>query len=87
MQKHFARSKVTLASSCVPVRNYLKPGGMMSLIQGNLVGCVIESGSNEYVRWVYSKLAAKDERVIMAITAYQPCKVSKNMATQHTISK
>eukprot|EP00957_Ditylum_brightwellii_P145102 11051705-Ditylum_brightwellii.AAC.1 len=65
MQKYFTHSKVTLVSSCIPVRNYFKPGGMMSLIQGKMVGHVIKSGSNEYCRWVYSKLAAKDKRVIM----------------------
>eukprot|EP00957_Ditylum_brightwellii_P041724 3159947-Ditylum_brightwellii.AAC.1 len=77
MRKHFTHSKVTLASSCAPVRNYFKPGGTMSLIQGNMVGHVIESGSNECGRWVYSKLAAKDERVSMVITVNQPCKVTK----------
>eukprot|EP00957_Ditylum_brightwellii_P018892 1420816-Ditylum_brightwellii.AAC.1 len=55
MWKHFIHSKVTLASSCIAVRNYFKPGRTMSLIQGNMVGHVIESGSNEYDRWVYSK--------------------------------
>eukprot|EP00957_Ditylum_brightwellii_P132466 10101794-Ditylum_brightwellii.AAC.1 len=77
MQKHFTYSKVTLASSCVPVRNYFKPGGMMSLIQSDMVGSVIKSGSNEHGRWVYSKLAAKDKRVITVIMTYQPCKGSK----------
>eukprot|EP00957_Ditylum_brightwellii_P083730 6363987-Ditylum_brightwellii.AAC.1 len=77
MQKHLTCNKVTLASSCIPVRNYFKPGGMMSSIQGDMVGGVIKSGSDEYGRWVYSKLAAKDKRVILVITAYQPCKASK----------
>eukprot|EP00957_Ditylum_brightwellii_P094774 7217274-Ditylum_brightwellii.AAC.1 len=48
MRKHFTHSKVTLTSSCVLVKNYFKPGGMMSLIQGNMVGHVIKSGSDEY---------------------------------------
>eukprot|EP00957_Ditylum_brightwellii_P190511 14501359-Ditylum_brightwellii.AAC.1 len=74
MRKHFIHTKVTLVSSCVPARNYFKPGVMMSLIQGDMVGRVIKSGSDEYGRWVYSKLAAKDKRVIAVITAYQPCK-------------
>eukprot|EP00957_Ditylum_brightwellii_P042817 3241439-Ditylum_brightwellii.AAC.1 len=65
MQKHFTHSKVTLASSFVPLSNYFKPGGMMSLIQGGIVGCVVKSGSNEYDRWVYSKVDAKAKRVIM----------------------
>eukprot|EP00957_Ditylum_brightwellii_P066917 5078772-Ditylum_brightwellii.AAC.1 len=77
MQKHFTHRKVTLASSCILVRNYFKPGGTMILIQVDIVGHVIESGSNEYGRWVYSKLAAKDKRVFTAITAYKQCKVSK----------
>eukprot|EP00957_Ditylum_brightwellii_P073261 5568782-Ditylum_brightwellii.AAC.1 len=59
------------------MKNYFKPDGTMSLMQGNMVGCTIECGSDEYGRWVYSKLATKDERVITVITAYQPCKVSK----------
>eukprot|EP00957_Ditylum_brightwellii_P178585 13603550-Ditylum_brightwellii.AAC.1 len=59
------------------MKNCFKPGGTVSLMQGDMVGCTIECGSNEYGRWVYSKLAAKDERVITVIVAYQPCKVSK----------
>eukprot|EP00957_Ditylum_brightwellii_P104639 7973971-Ditylum_brightwellii.AAC.1 len=64
MSKHFTHSKVTLASSCILVRNYFKPGGMMSVIQSDMVGRVIKSGSNEYGQWIYSKLTAKDEKVI-----------------------
>eukprot|EP00957_Ditylum_brightwellii_P114221 8708201-Ditylum_brightwellii.AAC.1 len=56
-----------------------------------MVGCVIKSGSDEYGRWVYSKLVAKDEGVITVITAYQPCKVSKKHGNttyhQHSYNK
>eukprot|EP00957_Ditylum_brightwellii_P174020 13249301-Ditylum_brightwellii.AAC.1 len=48
VRKHFTHSKVTLASSYTPAKNYFKPGGTISLIQGIMVDCIIESGSNEY---------------------------------------
>eukprot|EP00957_Ditylum_brightwellii_P003267 248462-Ditylum_brightwellii.AAC.1 len=49
-------------------------------MQGDMVGHTIECGSDEYGRWVHSKLIAKDEIVITVITAYQPCKVCKKHA-------
>ena len=47
------------------------------MTQGNLTGCILAKGANKYGRWVYTKLAAKNNTVITIITAYQPCKVSK----------
>eukprot|EP00957_Ditylum_brightwellii_P175087 13330913-Ditylum_brightwellii.AAC.1 len=47
------------------------------MTQGNLTGRIIEKGADTYGRWVYTKLAAKNNTVITVITAYQPCKVTK----------
>eukprot|EP00957_Ditylum_brightwellii_P068430 5195688-Ditylum_brightwellii.AAC.1 len=45
----------------------------MNIVQGDIVGQIIESGQDKIGRWVYTKLAAKNTN----ITAYPPCKVSK----------
>eukprot|EP00957_Ditylum_brightwellii_P165517 12601102-Ditylum_brightwellii.AAC.1 len=63
-----------MASSYIPVQNYFKQGGMISLIQGDMVGRIIYTSSDDYGQWVYNKLAAKNEQVITVVTAYQPCK-------------
>eukprot|EP00957_Ditylum_brightwellii_P165445 12595936-Ditylum_brightwellii.AAC.1 len=62
IQHHFEHSKVIMASLCIPVQNYFKPGGTMSLIQGDMVGHIIGTSGNDYGQWVYSKLAAKNEQ-------------------------
>eukprot|EP00957_Ditylum_brightwellii_P072299 5495718-Ditylum_brightwellii.AAC.1 len=53
----------------------------MSITQGNIMGRIIESGLDEYDRWVYTKFAASDECVVTVITAYQSCLVSKKHDT------
>eukprot|EP00957_Ditylum_brightwellii_P151673 11550577-Ditylum_brightwellii.AAC.1 len=57
----------------------------MSITQGDIVGRIIESSSDEYGQWVYTKFTTSDECVVTVITAYQPCKVSKkhSMTTYH----
>eukprot|EP00957_Ditylum_brightwellii_P051811 3929078-Ditylum_brightwellii.AAC.1 len=34
VKKYFSHSKITTASSCIPVNHFFKPGGTMSIIQG-----------------------------------------------------
>eukprot|EP00957_Ditylum_brightwellii_P088060 6708329-Ditylum_brightwellii.AAC.1 len=53
----------------------------MSITQGDVVGRIIDSGSDKYGQWVYTKFAARDECVVTVITAYQFCKVSKKHVT------
>eukprot|EP00957_Ditylum_brightwellii_P185241 14105823-Ditylum_brightwellii.AAC.1 len=66
-----------MASSTIPTTNDYKPGSTMNIVQGDLVGQIIESGQDEMGQWVYTKLAAKNDKIITIIMAYQPCKVSK----------
>ena len=47
------------------------------MTQGNLTGRIIEKGVGKYGRWVYAKFAAENNTVIIALTAYHPCKVTK----------
>eukprot|EP00957_Ditylum_brightwellii_P181654 13837601-Ditylum_brightwellii.AAC.1 len=63
-RKHFSHSKITTASLCIPVKHFFDLGGTLSIIQGDVVGRIIDSGSDEYGQWVYTKIAAKDERVV-----------------------
>eukprot|EP00957_Ditylum_brightwellii_P195518 14897597-Ditylum_brightwellii.AAC.1 len=67
---HLSHCKFNTASSYTLVKHFFKPGGTMSITQGDIVGRIFESGSDEYGRWVYTKFAASDERVVTVITAY-----------------
>ena len=51
-----------------------KPGGTLSLVQGNMRGRVIDKGKDDMGRWVYEKLRGKKGRNMYVITAYQVCK-------------
>eukprot|EP00957_Ditylum_brightwellii_P020277 1530398-Ditylum_brightwellii.AAC.1 len=53
----------------------------MSIVQGDLVGQIIENGQDAMGQWVYVKLAAKNDLVVMVITAYQLCKTGKKNGT------
>eukprot|EP00957_Ditylum_brightwellii_P064544 4897895-Ditylum_brightwellii.AAC.1 len=64
-----------MASSTIPTTNDYKPGGTMNIIQGDVVGQIIERGQDEMGLCVYTnKFAAKNDKIITTITAYQLCK-------------
>eukprot|EP00957_Ditylum_brightwellii_P077472 5886871-Ditylum_brightwellii.AAC.1 len=70
-----------MASSWIPVQNFYKPGGLMSLAQGNIIGWKIMDGSDPLGQWVYTKYATKGEKIVTVVAAYQPCKSSKLTGT------
>eukprot|EP00957_Ditylum_brightwellii_P170366 12967470-Ditylum_brightwellii.AAC.1 len=76
-KKVFNQCKIVSASLSTPVENYYKPGGTVSIIQGNLTARVAKQESDWYGRWVLTKFAARNGKLITVITAYQPCKVTK----------
>eukprot|EP00957_Ditylum_brightwellii_P127922 9755447-Ditylum_brightwellii.AAC.1 len=47
-RKVFNQCKIVSASLSIPVKNYYKPGGTMSIIQGNLTAWVVEQESDQY---------------------------------------
>eukprot|EP00957_Ditylum_brightwellii_P038158 2885071-Ditylum_brightwellii.AAC.1 len=49
----------------------------MSIIQGKLTARVVKQESDQYIRWILTKFAARNGKFITVITAYQPCKVTK----------
>eukprot|EP00957_Ditylum_brightwellii_P145540 11081901-Ditylum_brightwellii.AAC.1 len=66
-----------MVSSTIPTANEYKLGDTMNIVQGDVVGQIIESGQDEMSWWDYTKLEAKNDKIITIITAYQLCKVSK----------
>eukprot|EP00957_Ditylum_brightwellii_P050404 3822185-Ditylum_brightwellii.AAC.1 len=44
-------SSVNMASSWFPVQNFYKPGGVMSIAQGDIIGWKIMDGSNPLGQW------------------------------------
>eukprot|EP00957_Ditylum_brightwellii_P132058 10068685-Ditylum_brightwellii.AAC.1 len=64
-RKIFTHSQINCASSSIPVKEYYKPGGTLSMTQGNLTGQIIEKGADKYGHWVYTKFASKNNTVIM----------------------
>eukprot|EP00957_Ditylum_brightwellii_P053878 4081570-Ditylum_brightwellii.AAC.1 len=52
-------SSVNMASSWIPVQAFYKPGGVMSIAQGDIIGRKILDGSDPLGQWVYTKYATK----------------------------
>eukprot|EP00957_Ditylum_brightwellii_P175385 13351218-Ditylum_brightwellii.AAC.1 len=63
------------------MENFYKPGGVLSICQGNFLTRKITKGKDHMGHWVYSKFAASDNGVITVVTVYQPCKLSKMTGT------
>eukprot|EP00957_Ditylum_brightwellii_P047176 3582390-Ditylum_brightwellii.AAC.1 len=70
-----------MANFYLPVQNFYKPGGVMSISQGDMVGRRIIEGRDFMGRWVYTKYAAKIDRIVTVVTAYQVCKSSNKTGT------
>eukprot|EP00957_Ditylum_brightwellii_P032937 2497629-Ditylum_brightwellii.AAC.1 len=49
--KIFNHSKINSARFSIPVKEYYKSGGTLSMAQGNVTGQVIKKGMNKYGRW------------------------------------
>eukprot|EP00957_Ditylum_brightwellii_P011393 861322-Ditylum_brightwellii.AAC.1 len=64
-----------MVSSTIPTTNDYNPGSIMNIVQGDVVGQIIEGSQDEIGRWVHTRLTAKNDKIITIITAYQPCKI------------
>eukprot|EP00957_Ditylum_brightwellii_P109448 8347762-Ditylum_brightwellii.AAC.1 len=80
-KKRINQISVQLTSSNIPMENFYKPDGVLSICQGDFLSQKITESKDSMGRWVYSKFAASDKGVITVVTAYQPCKQSKIMGT------
>lgn len=76
-KKHFNQKvNLQMASSSIRSKSFYKPGGVMMLTTGNTSGRVVKCGSDKFGRWTYQYLTCKNNRCIVVITAYQPCRQS-----------
>eukprot|EP00957_Ditylum_brightwellii_P123242 9396763-Ditylum_brightwellii.AAC.1 len=63
------------------MENFYKPGGVLSICQGDFLTRKITGCKDHMGCWVYCKFAASDNGVITVVTAYQPYKPSKMTGT------
>eukprot|EP00957_Ditylum_brightwellii_P116545 8889804-Ditylum_brightwellii.AAC.1 len=70
-----------MANSYLPVQNFYKPGGVMTILQGDMVGRKVMEGRDPMCRWVYTKYADMNKRVVTVVTANQVCKSSSKTGT------
>eukprot|EP00957_Ditylum_brightwellii_P092567 7049328-Ditylum_brightwellii.AAC.1 len=80
-QKRLKVSSIHMANSYLLVQNFYKPGGVMSTSQGDMVGRKIMEGRDSMGRWVYTIYAAKNDRIVTVVTAYQVFKSSNKTGT------
>ena len=66
--------RATMAHTSVEHGSDKKPGGLLSITSGPTMGRVLETGSDPWARWVYTKFSASGGRNITLIAIYQPCK-------------
>jgi hypothetical protein len=67
--------KLQMSSTPIEAATLYKPGGTLLLARGNSVARIIEGGDDDMGRWSYIRMAARGNRVVSIVTAYQPCDV------------
>jgi hypothetical protein len=67
--------KLQMSSTSIEAATLYKPGGTLLLARGNSVARIIEGGDDDMGRWSFIRMAARGNRVVSIITAYQPCDV------------
>eukprot|EP00957_Ditylum_brightwellii_P183544 13980995-Ditylum_brightwellii.AAC.1 len=76
-----------MANSYLLLQNFYKSGGAMTISQGDMMGRRIMEGRDTMGRWVYTKYASKNDRIVTVVTAYQACKSSSKQGLRHIINK
>ena len=65
--------RAVMASTPLEYHTAHKPGGVLAVTMGKLSGRVLETGSDEFGRWVYTKFNASGNKNVTVIGIYQPC--------------
>ena len=78
LRTFFTKSKLEVSSSELTTITPYKPGGTGILAINNTCGRICQQGSDRYGRWSWMRLQSKDQKIILLITAYQPCKHPTN---------
>ena len=67
------KQKSMFTSSTISFPTQHKPGGVMTLLNGDNTGRVYETGSNAFGQWTYMKLNGGAGRQLTVIATYQVC--------------
>jgi hypothetical protein len=85
LQQNLPRSKLTLGTTSISTTEHIyKPGGTLTISSGNIVSRVIETGSDEFVRWTFQTFAGCNDRTLALINAYQVCDKSQTQRGRST---
>ena len=77
-RKNLNQHIIELGSSNSKAEKTYKPGGTAVFAQGDVVGRMLNHGSDPYGRWSYVTLKGMNGRCITIISAYQVCKAPTN---------
>ena len=64
--------RAVMASTPLEYHTAYKPGGVLAVTMGKLSGRVLETGSDEFGRWVHTKFNASGNKNVTVIGIYQP---------------
>jgi hypothetical protein len=77
--------KLQMSSTSIKAATLYKPGGTLLLARGNCVARILDGSDDAMGRWSYIRMAARGNRVVSIITAYQPCVVRGNPKGKFTV--
>jgi hypothetical protein len=72
-KREFTHSVSSSSISSTPCSSLFKPGGVMSLVQDDLVSRLLSKGNDPLGRWSYCKYSGRNGKIIAVITIYQVC--------------
>ena len=72
-KREFHHSVMSTSISSTPCSSSFKPGGVMSLVQDDLVSRLTSKGKDSLGRWSYCKYSGRNGKIISVITIYQVC--------------
>jgi hypothetical protein len=72
-KREFNLSIMSSSTSSTPCSSSFKPGGVMSIVQDDLVSRLLSKGKDPLGRWSYCKYSGRNEKIIAVITIYQVC--------------
>jgi hypothetical protein len=62
-----------MATSAIEYAGNYKPGGILGIVVGKHKARILESGHDQYGRWVYFRMSGQGNKVITIIGTYQVC--------------
>jgi hypothetical protein len=72
-RKALNQHAIEFGSSSIPFQTQYKPGGTMTIANGDIVGRITNQFSDPLGRWTTITMACRNNKLIHLITAYQVC--------------